>query len=40
MREITGLSKAEFQNIDKEIRYSISQSLGHERISITDRYLG
>jgi len=36
----TGLSKAEFRQIDKEIRLSISRDLGHERISITTRYLG
>ena len=38
--ETTGLSKAEFQTIDKEIRQEISRDLGHERIEITNRYLG
>jgi len=36
----TGLSKAEFRQIDNEIRLAISQDLGHNRISITARYLG
>ncbi len=40
MIQQTGLSRAEFIKIEREIRYSISQSLGHERISITNRYLG
>ena len=38
--EKTGLSKSEFQTIDKEIRQYISRDLGHERIEITNRYLG
>ena len=38
--EKTGLSKSEFQKIDKEIRQYISRDLGHERIEITNRYLG
>ena len=38
--ETTGLNKAEFQAIDKEIRQGISKNLGHERIEITNRYLG
>ena len=38
--ETTGLSKAEFQTIDKEIWQEISRNLGHERIEITNRYLG
>ena len=36
----TGLSKSEFKTMEKEIRQEISRSLGHERLSITDRYLG
>lgn len=36
----TGLSKAEFAALDKEIRQEISRALGHERIEITSRYLG
>ena len=36
----TGLSKAEFKSIDKEIRQDLSRLLGHERVSITSRYLG
>jgi hypothetical protein len=36
----TGLSKVEFQKMDKEIRLKISRGLGHERIEITERYLG
>ena len=38
--ETTGLSKSEFQTMDKEIRQEISRNLGHERIEITNRYLG
>ena len=38
--EMTGLSKSEFQAMDKEIRQDISRNLGHERIEITNRYLG
>ena len=38
--ETTGLSKSEFQTMDKEIRQEISRQLGHERIEITERYLG
>ena len=38
--EKTGLSKPEFQTMDKEIRQEISRNLGHERIEITNRYLG
>jgi hypothetical protein len=40
MIEKTGLSSKEFKIIDKEIRREISRSLGHERLSITNRYLG
>ncbi|MHB1680318.1 MAG: hypothetical protein ACYCTB_07420 [bacterium] len=40
MREKTGLPLREFKSIDKEIRQKISRSLGHERLSITNRYLG
>ncbi len=36
----TGLSKSEFKAYDKEIRQEISRDLGHERIEITNRYLG
>ena len=36
----TGLGKAEFAKLDKEIRQEISRSLGHERLEITNRYLG
>ncbi len=36
----TGLNKSEFKAIDKEIRQEISKDLGHERIEITNRYLG
>ncbi len=36
----TGLSRSEFKAIDKEIRQEISRNLGHERIEITNRYLG
>ena len=36
----TGLSKSEFKTMEKEIRQEISRGLGHERLSITDRYLG
>ena len=36
----TGLSKSEFIEMDKEIRQEISHNLGHERIEITNRYLG
>ncbi len=36
----TGLNKAEFTKLDKEIRQEISIDLGHERIEITSRYLG
>jgi len=36
----TGLSTKEFKAIDKEIRLEISRDLGHERVSITSRYLG
>lgn len=36
----TGLTKKEFMTIDKEIRQDISRDLGHERIEITNRYLG
>jgi hypothetical protein len=38
--ETTGLSKSEFKTMDKEIRQEISRDLGHERIEITNRYLG
>ena len=38
--ETTGLPKSEFQTMDKEIRQEISRNLGHERIEITNRYLG
>ncbi len=38
--ERTGLSKAEFQTIDKSIRQDLSRLLGHERIEATYRYLG
>ena len=38
--ETTGLFKAEFQTMDKEIRQEISRNLGHERVEITNRYLG
>lgn len=38
--EKTGLSLKEFKSIDKEIRQEISRSLGHERLSVTNRYLG
>lgn len=40
MSEKTGLSITEFKAIDREIRQEISNSLGHERIEITNRYLG
>ena len=40
MREKTGLPLSEFKLIDKGIRQKISRSLGHERLSITNRYLG
>ena len=36
----TGLSKKEFIVIDREIRQGISRDLGHERLEITNRYLG
>ena len=36
----TGLCKSEFKTMEKEIRQEISRGLGHERLSITDRYLG
>ena len=36
----TGLTKAGFIALDKEIRQDISRDLGHERIEITNRYLG
>ena len=36
----TGLTKAGFIVLDKEIRQEISLNLGHERIEITNRYLG
>ena len=35
-----GLSKSEFIKIDRGIRQDISRDLGHERIEITNRYLG
>ena len=40
MMDKTGLSLKEFRSIDKEIRQEISRDLGHERIGITNRYLG
>ncbi|MHB1664332.1 MAG: hypothetical protein ACYCT7_03590 [bacterium] len=40
MVEKIGLSVQEFRTIDREIRQEISNSLGHERIEITNRYLG
>ena len=36
----TGLSKAEFKAMDRGIKQDISENLGHERLSITERYLG
>jgi hypothetical protein len=36
----TGLSKQDFTAIDREIRQGISRDLGHERLEITNRYLG
>ena len=36
----TGLSSEEIRRIDTEIRFEISQQLGHERLSITSTYLG
>lgn len=36
----TRLSRMEFTVLDKEIRLKISMDLGHERIEITNRYLG
>ena len=36
----TGLTKTGFISLNKEIRQEISRYLGHERIEITNRYLG
>jgi site-specific recombinase XerD len=36
----TGLFSEEIRRIDTEIRFDISQQLGHERLSITSTYLG
>jgi hypothetical protein len=36
----TELSADEIRKIDTEIRFDISQQLGHERLSITSTYLG
>jgi hypothetical protein len=37
---LTGLSKEEARELDREIRLAIGEELGHHRIDITNAYLG
>ncbi len=40
LKEKTGLSKNDVREIEKDIRFDISEKLGHSRVSITNNYLG
>ena len=37
---LTGLSKEEVRELDKEIRLAVGEELDHHRIDITNAYLG